>query len=149
MEAKKVEGTLVAVHSLKTNLTRIYKNVGVTPNQIMEELGTQNIKAIAPQIWKYTGCDGQMDTEFTLEVCIPVEKKGKNTNFISFKELEAFTCLTHVHKGPWSDFANLYPILFNKLGQMGKTPTGNFREVYHHCDFEDVSKCITEIQIEA
>ncbi len=148
MESKKIETTLVAVHSLKTSLSTIHKAIGVIPNKVMESIGEQKISVVAPQIWNYIGCDGTMDSEFTLEVCIPVDKKGSDTEFITFKNLPESACESHMHNGPWSDFAQLYPKLFGELEKEGKTPTGSFREVYHHCDFEDQTKCITEIQIE-
>jgi len=148
MESKKIESTLVAVHSLKTTLSTISEAVGVVPNKVMEEINEQGISPVAPQIWNYVDCDGNMDSEFTLEVCVPVQKKGADTDFITFKNLQEYRCETHMHKGPWSDFAQVYPKLFMELEKQGKKSTGSCREVYHTCDFEDQTKCVTEIQIE-
>ncbi|WP_075591278.1 GyrI-like domain-containing protein [Labilibacter marinus] len=148
METKKIEKTLVASHSLKTTLSKIYEAVGVIPNKVKEGIEKQNISPVAPQIWNYIDCNGSMDAEFTLEVCIPVDKKGTDTEFISYKELQDFSCEAHTHNGPWSDFVEVYPKLFGELEKQGKAYTGNVREVYHNCDFEDQNKCVTEIQIE-
>lgn len=148
MEQKKIERTLVAAHSCKTTLSKINDLVGNKPNQIMEELKQQNIHPIGPQIWNYLGCDGKMDTDFTLEICVPVEQMGINSNIIEFKDLPDFSCLSHTHNGPWSEFGEVYCNLFTDIDKKGHIPTGTCREVYHHCDFEDQSKCITEIQVE-
>ena len=148
METQKIKKTLVAAHTFTTSLSKINEAVGIKPNQIMEELSKQSILAKAPQIWNYIGCDGQMDTEFTLQICIPVAEKGQNTDFISFSELSEYPCITHMHNGPWSEFARVYENLFANIVKAGHKPTGNCREVYHHCDFEDQAKCVTEIQVE-
>jgi effector-binding domain-containing protein len=148
METKKIEKTLVAAHRFKTSLAKIQEAVGVKPNQIMEELTKQGIEPSGPQIWHYTDCDGQKDTEFTLDICVPVVKKGADTDFITFKELDAFNCATQVLHGPWDGLEKAYYQLFEEIGKAKKTPTGTTREVYLNCDFENQSKCITEIQAE-
>jgi len=148
MELKKIAKTLVAVHSFKTSLSKINDAVGVKPMQIMEALQKQNLEPNAPQIWNYIGCDGKMESEFTLEICFPVDKKGSDTKVIVFKELPPFNCLSYIHNGSWSEFGKVYVKIFSEMGKTGAIPTGINREVYLNCDFEDPSKCITEIQIE-
>lgn len=148
MELKKVEETLVAIHSLRTSLSKISEVVGVMPNLMYEQLKQQGIEAVAPQIWNYVDCDGKMDTEFTLEICIPVNQKGENTEIIYFDKLRSLSCVSHLHKGAWSEFGSVYEKLFSDIAIEEHKATGNCREVYHHCDFEDQSKCVTEIQIE-
>ncbi len=148
METKKIEKTWVAAHSLKTTLSKLQDIVGVKPDMVKEELNKQGIESSAPQIWNYIDCDGKMDTEFTLEICFPVEKQGTDNDIIEFKELKDFKCITHTHNGPWTEFGQVYEKIFEGIGKEGIMPTGNSREVYHNCDFEDQTKCITEIQIE-
>ncbi|TLX77032.1 GyrI-like domain-containing protein [Labilibacter sediminis] len=148
METKKIEKTLVAVHSFKTTLAKINDAVGIKPNLIAQELAKQAIEPTASQIWNYIDCDGKPDTEFTLEICFPVKQRGEDTNDVSFKTLNNFSCISHVHEGPWNEFSDVYEKLFAGICKDGYTPTGQCREVYHHCDFEDQSKCVTEIQVE-
>jgi len=148
METKKIKQTLVAAHTFTTSLSKINEAVGVKPNQVMEELAKQGIQATAPQIWNYIGCDGQMDTDFTLQICMPVSQKGQDTAFVNFIELNDYSCIVHTHNGPWSEFAAVYEKLFADMVKEGHQPTGNCREIYHHCDFEDQTKCVTEIQVE-
>lgn len=148
MEQKTIESTLVAMHSMKTSLVKIHEAIGVKPNMIVEELKKQGIEPAAPQIWSYTGCDGKPETEFSLDICIPVATKGENTPNITFTNLNKVNCLTYIHNGPWSEFGQVYENIFAQIAEVGKIPSGQFREVYLNCDFEDQSKCVTEIQIE-
>lgn len=148
METKKVEKVMVAVHSLTTSLNKIHEAIGVKPDLVKNELKSQNIKPSGDQIWVYTGCDGKQDTSFKLDICIPVNENGTNTSNIHFNNLAEFSCVSYIHNGPWSDFGKVYERMFSEIGQKGQIPTGNFREIYINCDFEDPNKCITEIQVE-
>ncbi len=148
MDVKKVDKTRVAVHRFKTSLAKIHEAVGVKPQMVYEELIRQHIEPIAPQIWNYIGSDGKLDTQFTLEICIPVSKIGEDNHLISFRNLNEFKCVTHMLKGPWSELGNTYDKLFQQIKRVEIIPTGNCREVYHHCNFEEQDKCITEIQVE-
>jgi effector-binding domain-containing protein len=94
------------------------------------------------------GCDGKMDSKFTLEMCVPVNKKGEETDFIRFAELPAVKCVTHKYQGLWAEIGKVYCNLFGDLEKNGYIPTGNIREVYLQWDMEDQQKNITEIQIE-
>ncbi len=148
METKKIEKTLVAIHRLKTSLGKIHEAMGVLPQRAMEEIQKQDINPVAPQVWHYVDCDGKMDSEFTLEICLPVDKKGKDTDFIQFGDLSEFDCVSYVHNGPWSEFESAYHHIFAEMEKAGQVHGTGVREVYHHCDFEDQSICVTEIQIE-
>ncbi|MCU4173604.1 GyrI-like domain-containing protein [Carboxylicivirga sp. N1Y90] len=148
METKIIEKTLVAAHSFKTTLEKIGEAVGVVPEQIYNELQKQGLEPVGPQIWNYIGCDGKMETEFQLNVCVPVAKKGTDTEFVKFVELEEYNCVSHTFTGAWSEFAQVYDDLLGKMSKEGYELKWTNREVYHHCDFEDQSKCVTEIQIE-
>jgi effector-binding domain-containing protein len=149
MEIKQVDSTMVAMHRFKTRLSKIHEFVGVIPNKVIKELEFQGITITSSQIWSYSECDNICsDGEFNLEICFPVECKGADTDFIQFKELPKIQCVAYLHKGAWSEFGDVYKRLFSELTNEGKVPTGNSREIYLHCNFEDQTKCITEIQIE-
>lgn len=148
METKKIEATLVAKHSFTTTLAEIMSGQLNQPSKLMEEVSGQGFNAHVPHIWNYIACDGKMDSTFTLEICVPVDKKGEDTDFIRFAELPPVKCVSRMYKGPWSEIGPVYDKFFDDLGKEGQIPVGNCREVYHHWDMEDQQKNITEIQIE-
>ena len=121
--------------------------VGDVPNKMIEEIQGQKLTIAGPQVWIYEGSDGNPDTEFSLELAIPVEKFGKDTKEFKFKELPEFQYVETTHNGPYSDFPEVYQ---NFIGEIMKTnlEIGTLsREVYLNCDFENQENCVTKIQI--
>lgn len=147
MELKTISPILAACKTVKTNLINLGNYVQVIPEKMMTDIAIQGIDVTGAQVWEYFGCDGNPEQEFTLKIAIPVLKSGKNTDNISFENLESYKCLTHTHKGPWSDFKDVYCTLIAELNQKGYKMNGYTREVYLHCDFEKQENCVTEIQI--
>uniref|UniRef100_UPI00321750BE GyrI-like domain-containing protein n=1 Tax=uncultured Draconibacterium sp. TaxID=1573823 RepID=UPI00321750BE len=148
METKKIETTLVAKHSFTTTLAEVMAGKFTQPQKLMNEVAAQGFKVHVPHIWNYIDCDGKMDSQFTLEMCIPVEKKGKDTDFIRFSELPEVKCVSHIYNGPYTEMGPVYEKLFGDLEKNKQIPTGNCREVYLHWEMENQEKNITEIQIE-
>jgi len=148
METKKIETTLVAKHSFTTTLEEIMAQKLDQPEKLMKEVARQGYDVQVPHIWNFIACDGKMDTQFTLEMCIPVDKKGEETDFIRFDELPAIKCVSHMYKGAYSEVGLVYEKLFGDLGKNGQIPTGNSREVYHRWDMENQKNNVTEIQVE-
>jgi len=148
METKEIDVVLVAKHSFTTSLAEVMAGKLDQAQKLMAEVTRQGYNAHVPHIWNYIACDGKMDSRFTLEMCIPVDKKGEETDFISFAELPAAKCVSYMHKGAYSEMGAVYEKLFGDLGKNGQIPTGNCREVYHHWEMENLENNITEIQIE-
>lgn len=148
METKTVEKTLVAKHSFTTTLKEVMSGELTQPHKLMEEVAKQGYNVHVPHIWSYIDCDGELEKQFTLEMCIPVEKKGENTDFISFVELPEIKSVVQIHKGAYSELGSTYCKMFKDLDKEGFKPLGNCREVYLHYDMENQENNITEIQVE-
>jgi len=147
MEIKKSDRKLVFSYETKTNLKNLMQAIGNNPEELMNELQKQGINPAGPQIWTYEGSDGNPDTELTLKITIPVEKKGKNAGEMRFEELPPYKYIETTHKGPYADFQKVYENIMRDVFKAGLIPDGSSREVYLNCDFEDQSKCVTDIQI--
>lgn len=148
METKKIEATLVAKHSFTTSLAEVMAGKLTQPEKLMSEVTSMGYNAHVPHIWNYIACDGKVESKFTLEMCVPVDRKGEETEFVKFAELPAAKCASHTHKGPYNEMGSVYEKLFGDLEKNGQIPTGNCREVYLHWDMENQENNITEIQIE-
>ena len=148
METKTVEKTLVAKHSFTTTLSEIMSGKLTQPQKLMGEVAKQGFDVYVPHIWSYIGCDGQLEKTFTLEMCIPVNKKGENTDFITFEELPEIKSVGCTHKGGYCNLGDSYCKLFKEIEKEGIKPSGNCREVYLHCDMNKPENNVTEIQVE-
>lgn len=146
MEIKEVLPVNVYYKSFKTTLKTISEFVKDTPAKMYDDLEKYGIIPTGPQIWNYIGGDGNPDTEFTLEIAIPVEKL-KDIPGMSFKEFESFSCVSAVHNGPWNLLKNTYETTISEIFKNGKQFGTSCREIYVNCDFENPENNVTEVQI--
>jgi effector-binding domain-containing protein len=146
MEIKELQPVFVYYRQVITTLNEIGKYVGDTPAKLAGEAEAEGFKITGPQIWNYSGVDGKPDTKFTVDICFPVERKegvqSKNT-----KTIDGYKCASARVNGPWSDLHSAYNKLIAEMAAKLLQPSGTCREVYHVCDFENPSKCVTEIQL--
>lgn len=147
MEIKTSEKQLVFACQTKTNLKNLMTGIGNKPDELMQELQKQGINPVGPQIWSYEGSDGNPETEFILNITVPVNKKGEDKSDMKFHDLPAYKYVETTHKGPYSDFGKVYEKFMGDIAKAKLIPDGSSREVYINCDFEDQNNCVTEIQI--
>lgn len=146
MEIKKIESKKVFYHSLKSTLQTLTNDVGNIPNQLVVALNKAGLKEQGPQEWVYYGSDGKPNTEFALEICLPIE--GVANSMEKVKWLEEGTFAIEIHKGAWAALGGTYQKMIQEIMKTGKQATGISREIYHVCDFVNQDNCITEVQIE-
>ncbi len=147
MEIKNSKNRLVFSYESKTTLKNMMQAIGNKPDELMQALQKQAINPTGPQIWVYEGSNGNPDAEFNLKITIPVEKKGADIDKMKFEELPPYKYVDTTHNGPYNEFSKVYQDIMGNVMKAGLIPDGSSREIYINCDFEDQSKCVTEIQI--
>ena len=147
MEKKNIEKTTVLKYTMTTTLATIATDPGEVPNEIVAKAQELGLEILGPQIWQYNGVDGQPNSEFKLDICLPVKEAKGDAGKFSFDVLPAITCVSVIHKGPWSELENTYNRLFGEISRNGIIPTDSSREVYHVCDHENETNNVTEIQL--
>ncbi len=145
MEQKTIQSQKVYYKTVKTNLRNIQKYVGALPSEIMEKATHLELNICGPQIWRYIGSDGNPETEFTLQVGLPVD--GNTDKVEGIGEFEPFKCVTFIHEGSWADFGKAYQRIIGEVMVAGLKMSGETREIYHQVDFENETNNVTEIQI--
>jgi len=148
MEKKKVEKTQVLMFSMKASLASLTADVGDIPNEMMAVATKLGLEVTGPQIWQYAGCDGQPNSTFNLDICIPVKEAKGDPGKFKFITLPEFSCISEIHKGPWSKLSNVYDRIMGELTRKAIQFTGVSREVYINCDFVNQENCVTEVQME-
>jgi effector-binding domain-containing protein len=147
MERKNVQETTVLTYSLSTKLSAIKTDVGEIPSEIVTAALNLGLEITGPQIWEYLGADGNPDTSFKLNICLPVKEAREDAGKFRFTVLPQANCVSEIHKGSWSTLGNTYQRLFGEISRKGIVPTDTCREVYHVCDFENEANNVTEIQV--
>lgn len=99
-----------------------------------------------PLHWIYHNMDGLPDTEFTLEIALPVRKGFRSSKF-QIKELDFFKAITFPHEGPWEQLPGSHAQIIQRLAAHQIPVTNECREVFLNIDFLQPEKNITEIQI--
>jgi effector-binding domain-containing protein len=148
MEKKSVDKTTVLQFTLKASLATLTQDVGDIPNELMAIATTLGLEITGPQIWQYSGSDGQPNTKFTLDICIPVKEAKGDPGKFKFATLPEFKCISEMHNGPWSKLSNVYQRIMGEVTRKSIPFTGTSREIYMVCDFQDQEKCVTEVQME-
>lgn len=146
METKQVKMTKVIKFSTRATLRDLGKYTGVMPAKLAEKAQALGIACEEPQIWQYTGSDGNPDTEFLLDICVPVSSFSGDPGEFSFYELPAISCLSEMHHGAWMDMETTYQKLMEEMWEKSMHFSSISREIYITCDFINQQNCITEVQ---
>jgi len=149
MRTTTVKAQKVLKFTTKATLKDLNKYTGSKPNELYAEAARLGYQCWEPQIWQYTGADGKPDTEFKLEIMLPIqgEGNGQKPEQFEIESIGEFKALQTLHEGPWSEIGPVYCQLMKHVGQNNLPITGTTREVYIRCDFEHQENCITEVLI--
>lgn len=149
MRITTAKATKVIKFTTTATLKDLNNYTGNTPAELYAEAIRLGYQTPHPQIWQYTGADGKPDTEFKLEIMLPVVGSGNGLKSDKFEvdEVSQFKALQTIHEGPWSTIAPVYCQLMKHVADNNLNITGVTREVYIRCDFENQANCITEVMI--
>jgi len=148
MEKKSVAKTTVLMYTLQSSLATMQNDVGDIANEMMGVATKLGLEITGPQIWQYRGSDGQPNTKFMLDICIPVKETKGDPGKFKFVTLPEFKCISEMHKGPWNQLGNAYQRIMGEVTRKSIPITGNSREIYITCDWEHPENCVTEVQME-
>jgi effector-binding domain-containing protein len=148
MEKKSVEKTTVLMFSLQSSLASMTQDVGDIPNELMAKAQQLGLEITGPQMWQYSGSDGQPNTRFKLDICIPVKAAKGDPGKFKFVNLPEFKCISEIHKGSWDKLGNVYQRIMGEITRKSIPITGISREIYITCDFVNQENCVTEVQME-
>ena len=148
MEKKKVEKITVLKYTLQSSIATLTTDVGNTANEMVAKATELGLEVTGPQIWQYDGSDGKPDTKFTIDICIPIKVAKGNAGKFEFAELPEFTCISEIHKGPWSTSMNAYERILGEMSRKGMMLGNISREIYIVSDFVNQENNITEIQMQ-
>lgn len=147
MQIKEISPIQTLVFTTQTTLNTMVLYVGNVAEDLFKEAQNLNLDITGSIFWIYTGADGKPDTEFKLEIALPVKTEGKKSEKFSYKLLEPFKCVSKIHNGAWDKMNETYCNLFPEFYRNGHQFSGICRELYLTMDFETPEKNVTEIQV--
>ena len=146
MTVKEINPINVLCFTQQVTLTGLQQFVGVKARELYHEAVQHNLDIMGPVYWVYYGMDGNPETVFTLDICLPVAGGKDYQGPFDLKQLGAFKCLSDWHNGAWRNFPATYGSLFQETGKKQYIPSGQCREIYLHIDFENEENNVTEVQ---
>lgn len=147
LSVKETESFTALGFTTRATLQTLQQHVFGVVENLHREAARLNLESTGPVQWIYTGVNGDETNEFQLEIVLPIRQPGEQPAEFSYQVLPAFRCAAYVYTGPWSDFGELYDVLFGQLHRDGYQNDGRVREVYTVVDLEDSSNCVTDVQI--
>ncbi|MBX9783642.1 MAG: GyrI-like domain-containing protein [Chitinophagaceae bacterium] len=136
----------VMYSSHRTTIPQLEQFVAVVAKELYAEAAQQNLLVSGPQYWIYHGMDGNPQTEFTLEIAIPVQGKSNSSKFKT-KELAFFKSINYLHEGAWEKMPDSYGVILKHIDENKIPMSDECREVYLNVDFEHPENNRVEIQM--
>jgi len=137
----------VLYSSFRTSLATIHDKVGTVARDLYAEAARQHLLVTGPVYWFYYGADGQPDTEFTLEIAIPVSGEPVPIGEFLFNQLPSFKCVSKTHEGAWAKLGETYGSIIEKITAENLEMNGVSREAYLNIDFSYDDRNLTEVQV--
>jgi effector-binding domain-containing protein len=149
MQIKTRPAMRILYYSTKTTLAGLHALTGNVAMSLYEAAVNAKLLVSGPVYWLYYGADGKPDTEFTLEIAIPVNGEPEGETVFEMKTVPAFRCVTVTHDGDWSGLGSTYgkAIAWLQSEGLNMKAVNECREMYVNMDFADSSNNITEVQI--
>ncbi|WP_371380274.1 hypothetical protein [Sporomusa aerivorans] len=116
---------------------------------IIEEIDKCRLSIVGPWTFVSYGRDGNYDTRFKHEYCVPVENIENYKGIFQIKTLQEAECAFIIYQGDLSEenFGGKgYGPLVDSIIKSGKNFTGESREVYHKWVSPKSQDNIIEIQ---
>lgn len=146
MQIKTYPPVTVLYSRHQTTISQLGGLVGTVAKDLVAEAVEFDALISGPIIWIYHGMDGKPDTEFTLDIAVPVQGTVRSSRF-TVKQLPAFKALTHNHEGAWTDMPQTYGEIMQHVDAHKIPLTEESRELYYNIDFQHPEHNITQIQI--
>jgi effector-binding domain-containing protein len=146
MEIKTSQPIKVLFKSVKATLKCLKECVGDTPDRFYEVAGKSGLTPAGPQYWRYLNADGNPETEFTLEMGLPVNGDSTPTEF-GLNEYPTFKYVSSLHNGTWDTIGETYNKLISELKMKGLNMSNECREVYLVVDEANPQNHQTEVQV--
>ncbi len=99
-----------------------------------------------PLYWIYHGLDGKPDTEFTLEIALPIQGDLTSSKF-EVKELPSFKAIQHLHEGDFKKLPESYELIMQYIDAHKIPLQDESRELYFNIDFDEPEHNLTQIQV--
>jgi effector-binding domain-containing protein len=147
MQIQRINPMNVLYYQKRTTLKEMSQYVRVVARQLYTQAQESGLEVTGPVYWIYYGMDGNPETEFTLQIALPVHQCKPATGEFACERLAAFSCASALHTDVWEKLPQTDGKLIGEIQINGYRMNGICREIYIHMDFNNPENSITEVQI--
>jgi len=148
LKPKTTEAVPVVSLTVKATLKTIMDDIGNLPDEIMQDCQQQEIEIMGPFIFEYRGADGNPETQFDLEMALPVKEGLNYQGKYKYKTLAPIECVEQRFTGPLSQLEEKgYGPLMNAMQEQGFAIKDTCREVYTKWVEPESPENIIELQM--
>jgi|GEM_PF-2115527 len=131
MEKKIMPSQKAIVKTVRTTLKTIVSAFGEWPCKMWAEVEKSGLQVAGAAVFVYRGCDENPDTEFELQMCVPVVDYSAYQGEFEKVELQEFTCLESLFVGSMPDIGPKgWTPFMTEVMQKNIAFTKESREVY-------------------
>jgi len=105
MNTKVIPAQKALVKTVRTTLRNIVDGIGNWPDKIMGEASSSGLRIAGAFVYIYKGCDDKIDTEFELQMCLPVVDYSTYQGTLETKVIPEFKCVEKLYVGSMPDLA--------------------------------------------
>lgn len=132
----------------KTRVNELGSFVGTVARELYRDAVINDLEITGPVHWNYFGFNGDEQSEFVLEIALPVADIPRSyVGKFRVKRTDGFRCITLRHEGSWYDLPKSYARLMQHIAGARFLPSDENRELYINIDFLHPEANITEIQM--
>jgi len=99
MEKRIIQSQKAIAKTVRTTLRTIVSAYGDWSCKMWADVGQSGLQVAGAAVYVYKGCDENPDTEFELQMCIPVVDYAAYKGEFEKVELQEFTCLESPFRG--------------------------------------------------
>lgn len=145
---KTIDATPVISLTITSTLNTLMEDIAQHPDEMMKECEAQSIEVLGPFIFEYRGACGEPDTEFELEMALPVKKGLDYQGKYQYKDMPSLVCVESQFTGPISEIESKgYNPMMQAMQEQGLTIKDHCREVYTCWEGPESEKNIIELQM--
>ncbi len=131
MKKKIIPAQKALVKTVRTSLKNIVAGIGNWPDQLMADANKNGLSIAGAMVYIYKGCGDNPDTEFELQMCLPVVDCTSYKGAFEAKEIPEFPCVESIYVGSMPDLAQKgWATFMNEAASEHTNFSEEAREVY-------------------
>lgn len=131
--------------SLETTLQDLHGEIKKILPDLIKAAREAKLPPDSPIVMVYHGVNGDPQTKFSLDVGVVVPKGTPAAGDYKVKDLPEYPCVSVLYSGPVQKMGQAYGKLVPAIGDAGKKPTDESRQMFLYWEGDDSPNNVTQV----